>query len=259
LQFIKIKALWSEKRGMQLIRKDTGNEYIFLHYLTSVSLLLEGHWIRIKEGGCIIYDKHSYQHFVSDECELLHDWFHATGNCTEIIGKYGLKFNTVYYPQDSKFITSIIQAIEIEQLKQDIFCNEICDDKADELFARIARGIVDLEEIIFIGADIKNRFLELRTQINREFNNGWKIDTLAALVNLSPSRFHALYKEIFLISPKKDLINIRIEHAESLLLHTSYSIESIASMVGYSNPFNFIRQFKQIKNITPGQYRKAAL
>ena len=144
-------------------------------------------------------------------------------------------------------------------MKQEKNYVEICTLKAEELFARIARGIQTSIIQSSIDAATKAKFIDLRTRMNSEFDKEWDVESLASLVNLSASRFYTVYKEIFLISPKKDLINIRIEHAESLLLHTNSSLEQIANMVGYSNQYNFLRQFKQIKGITPGQYRKAAL
>jgi len=47
----------------------------------------------------------------------------------------------------------------------------------------------------------------------------------------------------------------RIDKAKELLSTTNYSIGKISEMVGYINQTSFIRRFKQICSVTPGDYR----
>jgi len=49
---------------------------------------------------------------------------------------------------------------------------------------------------------------------------------------------------------------VRIEKAKQLLLETEDSVQEIASRVGYTHSFSFIRMFKRIVGLTPGEYRK---
>ena len=55
---------------------------------------------------------------------------------------------------------------------------------------------------------------------------------------------------------KQYLTNVRISHAQRLLLESDYSIEQIAKMCGYGNASNFIVAFKKKIQITPMQYKK---
>ena len=50
--------------------------------------------------------------------------------------------------------------------------------------------------------------------------------------------------------------NLRIRKAQDLLIHSSYSISRISEMVGYVNESSFIRRFKQICGVTPGEFRQ---
>lgn len=52
------------------------------------------------------------------------------------------------------------------------------------------------------------------------------------------------------------LTKLRIEHAKKLLETTSDSVQNIAEHVGYLYPMSFIRVFKKIVGMTPGDYRK---
>jgi len=73
---------------------------------------------------------------------------------------------------------------------------------------------------------------------------------------LSESHFFALYKKNYGLSPMRDLINARITAAKNLLMFTDKKISEIAEKTGYSNPYHFSRQFKQITGITPIAFRK---
>lgn len=251
-----IKSMWPEKENFFLEREDIGEEYIFLHFLTPAELYLEQRWIRVEPGGCILYDRHSHQKFRTKENRLLHNWFHAEGDCDMVVKKYGLQFGTVYYPAGSEEITRLIQSIELEQLQQRPFFQEFCALKAEELFAYIARGRRSAVDSPQIAEDTRRRFIALRCHIHQTFEENWNTQRMASQVNLSPSRFYALYRQIFGISPKQDLQAVRIEHAKRLLLQNKYSVEQVAELSGYQNPYHFIRQFKQFTGMTPGNYSK---
>ena len=88
-----------------------------------------------------------------------------------------------------------------------------------------------------------------------DYKRDWSIDEMAELVHLSASRFFTLYKNIFGVSPKEDLLKSRIQHAE-MLLSQGYSVKEVATLSGFSNQYNFIRQFKKLTGQTPGKYKK---
>ncbi|MNV94816.1 HTH-type transcriptional regulator YesS [compost metagenome] len=53
------------------------------------------------------------------------------------------------------------------------------------------------------------------------------------------------------------LIQLRIDKAKELLTGTNLKIHDIAEQVGYQ-PSYFIRLFKKMEDMTPGQYRERA-
>ena len=256
MHFLKVKALWPEKKGFHLVRKTIGNEYIFLHLLSPVKIFLNGQWHFAKEGACVLYDRHSYQEFIAQERELLHDYFHLSGDLTETVERLGLSFSTLYYPQNNDKITSIIQQIEQEQLKKNDYYEDFCSLKLTELMIYLARSAKNASLSCNIDSNTYNRFVRLRHDIHTKFDSNLTVEEMAAMVNLSPSRFHSIYKSIFGISPKKDYLNIRIEHAKTILQQRKYSVAQVAMMSGYSNQYHFIRQFKDVVGVTPGKFLK---
>ncbi|MCG7383122.1 AraC family transcriptional regulator [Paenibacillus sp. ACRRY] len=55
------------------------------------------------------------------------------------------------------------------------------------------------------------------------------------------------------------VIQTRIEKAQELLLHTEASLQEIAEGVGYKDLSYFIRMFKKVTGLTPGNYRSISL
>ena len=50
--------------------------------------------------------------------------------------------------------------------------------------------------------------------------------------------------------------NLRMEKAKELLISTELGLNDIPLQVGYLNVSSFIRRFKQLTGLTPGQYVK---
>ena len=57
-------------------------------------------------------------------------------------------------------------------------------------------------------------------------------------------------------TPMKYLANLRMIEAERLLIEGEATITFIAESVGYDNPSNFARAFKQFTGMSPREYRK---
>ena len=50
---------------------------------------------------------------------------------------------------------------------------------------------------------------------------------------------------------------LRIQKAKKLLTTSTMPLDIVAEEVGYYNTNSFIRRFKQVVGITPGEYRKS--
>ena len=55
------------------------------------------------------------------------------------------------------------------------------------------------------------------------------------------------------------IIAQRITRARALLIETNLPLREIAHQLGYDSEFFFARQFKQIAQVTPGEYRRSGL
>ena len=255
MEFTAVKSMWPEKKGFTLYRPKLKDEYIFIHFLTPATVFIKGEYIKARQGACIFFPPGACQEFSSPECELLHDWFHVTADFEALMLKYNVEPFKLYYP-DSTEITEIIKEIEFEHLSRSLFFDESIRILSEKLLIALVRSDKSSGFTPSPAPDLhKQQFIHARSEIHMNYQKDWTISEMADLVHLSPSRFFTLYKGIFGISPKEDLLNSRIQHAE-MFLSQGHTVGETAFLSGFTNQYNFIRQFKKFTGKTPGKYKK---
>ncbi|SEL62632.1 transcriptional regulator, AraC family [Aquimarina amphilecti] len=95
----------------------------------------------------------------------------------------------------------------------------------------------------------------IRTFMNNNFDKPLDVEDYSYLTGRSISTFRRDFKSKFGISPKKWLIERRLEKASFLLKDTNDSVTSIARQVGYENTPHFIKTFQKKFNISPKQFQ----
>ena len=83
------------------------------------------------------------------------------------------------------------------------------------------------------------------------------IRDLAERVNLSPSRFRALFTAQIGLAPGLYLQRLRLRRARLLVERTFLSIKEIMVLVGYSDPSHFSRDFRREHRHAPSDFRGA--
>lgn len=104
--------------------------------------------------------------------------------------------------------------------------------------------------------DYRQQIYRLRRNITAEPQKQWNIDDMARDIGISRSHMQRLYKQLFSVSIKDDVITARINKAMHLLTYTNIRIQEIAELCGYNNDNHLMRQFKEKTGKTAMQYRK---
>lgn len=250
----RVRHKWPEAKGFQLIRPKGYPEYTFLHFLTPVTLHLGNTSVEVKAGGCILFPPGMPQFFTAASA-LVHDWFHATAELGVFLEQYGLPQGQVFYPAEDAFITELLQKMELEYFSEHKHKEALLNGYLQELLILLDRKISTAPPPLKHTELLHMR--EMRQRILSDPKHRWTVEEMAALVGLSTSRFHAVYKALFGIAPMQDLIEARVESAKNrLLLQPETSLAEIADVLGYNDQFHFIRQFRKETGMTPGQFRK---
>jgi AraC family transcriptional regulator of arabinose operon len=85
----------------------------------------------------------------------------------------------------------------------------------------------------------------------------WDTPTLAALVNLSPSRFRHLFKQETGKGPAQYLKEFRLRKAEKMLRTTFLNVKQVLKQVGLGSNAHFVHDFRKLYGMTPTAYRRA--
>lgn len=83
------------------------------------------------------------------------------------------------------------------------------------------------------------------------------LEKAAEAVNLSAGHLSRLYKRVTGESFSDYLMDLRMREAKVLLLDLRYRTYQIAELLGYENPKNFTRAFRQYCGVSPRDYRNA--
>lgn len=83
-----------------------------------------------------------------------------------------------------------------------------------------------------------------------------RVSALAALANLSPSHYRALFRQQTGYSPIDYFIRLRMHQACQLLDNTNLSVKDIAGRLGYEDQLYFSRLFKSVNDVAPSDYRQ---
>lgn len=96
----------------------------------------------------------------------------------------------------------------------------------------------------------------VRNFIEQRYGDDLYLDLIADKLNISPGYLRQYYKEKTGKSISDSVDEVRIRHAKRFLTETDWKVHEIAAKVGYRNANSFIRMFRRLTNVTPGEYRR---
>ncbi|KIL40405.1 hypothetical protein SD70_13335 [Gordoniibacillus kamchatkensis] len=98
---------------------------------------------------------------------------------------------------------------------------------------------------------------EVKAYLEHNFTNpNLSLDFLSDQFGMNGKYVSKLFKEAYGVKFVDYLIDLRIEHAKRMLKETDNTVQEIAESVGYSSAISFIRTFKKVTGVSPGDYRK---
>jgi AraC-like DNA-binding protein len=87
--------------------------------------------------------------------------------------------------------------------------------------------------------------------IHSNYRESMDVDSLAALVNMSPSAFHRAFKDVTSSSPIQYVKKVRLSKAKALLIEEGARVNEAATEVGYESAAQFSREFKRYFGTSP--------
>lgn len=108
--------------------------------------------------------------------------------------------------------------------------------------------------------EMDSRILPAISYMEQHYREGVTVEELAAVSNMSLSRFFPNFRNATGVTPIEYMNHYRVSRAIILLMNNSeLSIENISEQVGFESSAYFRRVFKNVTGRTPREYRKSSM
>ena len=207
--------------------------------------------ITLGKGSFVLFPpSYRYRYRPADgESEIRYCWCHFSGNSvSELLSAFGLDQLPMYgrYPRPEEILFDFGRITESAALPEPMR-TQVMGSFFSSVLAMLAKNKSGEKRKLPLDRSI--------SYINLNYASPITVGELAAMENLSPSRYSALFKERFGTAPMEYVINVRIRASLSLLSDTDMPIKEIAELVGYSDGHFFSRLFTRRMKRSPSEYR----
>lgn len=214
----------------------------------------------VSAGDCVFINcMNAYEHTSSNNLWTL-KWVHFYGsNMDAIYDKYKERGGkVVFQAPDPLEITTLIDEIKKIADSSSYLRDMEIHEKLSSLLLIIMKESWNesLRDEESISSKKRKDIKLIREFIDENYEKEIKLDTLAASYNISKYYLSHMFKEQYGISVTNYIISTRITKAKHFLRFTDMNTTEIANKIGYDDVNYFIRTFKKVENITPGEYRK---
>lgn len=246
-QINRIGCAYKESKSFVIDRPDGTEDYLFLIFLNDIYIGQNNQLNHYKKGTCLLYTPNQTQYYKNPYTGFENDWIHFTSDDgNDFFDTIQLPLNTPLELDAYHLIPQYIRRIEKETWMEDIGASQMSDLLIRELLIQVAR-LNQKEDSLKAESNTEVLFRQTRSSILSNPAHPWSIEEMAALTNLSRSRFSHIYADIFGVSPKEDLMRARMDLAKFLLSNDSYTISDIAEKIGYVGIYHFSKQFKKMR------------
>ena len=253
----KIRHGQKERKSFRMVRPRGQETYTVFLFQTPVTFELQSTSHPMQGGCCIIYPPGVPQYFTAHG-EAVYSWLQVSPECATLLWQYGLPVSQPFHPREVQQAAELLGKMEAEFIARNPFREALLDTYFTALLILLGRAAESPAPASSQKPEKHLDIKEIRQHILSNPQRKWTVTDMAQMMSLSPSRFHAVYKEVFGTSPMQDVIEAKVEYAKSLLLSDKgFTLPQIAEMLGYNDQYHFIRQFRAETGMTPGAYRKS--
>ena len=214
----------------------------------------------MKKGDCAFIDcRKKYSQSSSSNNLWSLKWVHFNGsNMSEIYSKYLERGGEVCFSVDdvvaNPFVLLLDLIMEIASSSSYIHDMKI-NEKLSQLLTILMEYSRNLEKPKKSNTTCLN-ISNVKAYIDQNFTDRLSLETVANQFNVNKSYLLRLFKENTGITVNNYILQKRILMAKNELRFSNKTLEVIAEECGFEGANYFIRIFKKVEGLTPGEYRK---
>lgn len=247
----------------QLFRIDTGScrpngrvDYHILYIAEGKCYVQVGDETKEAEAGSLIVflprQPQDYKFYKKDRAVSYYIHFSGTA-CHRLLKELGLDQSTVSFIGKSHSLEVILDNLVSEYRQKYKYHNYRMNGLLLDALAVMGRN---KSNMTYGDTEAGRKFGEVCKYIADNYAENISVKALADMCNLSESRFSHRFTELIGVSPKRYLLEYRMESARELLTSSDLSIREISEEVGISDQNYFSRSFKKYCGLSPNEYRR---
>lgn len=224
------------------------------------SLTYQNQTYSMKRGDCAFIDCQSkYSQSSSSKNLWSLKWVHFYGsNMGEIYSKYLERGGQVCFSVDDKKTNSFIPILDsiIETAASSSY---IRDMKINEILSRLLTILMEYSWNPEKAKSQNTKCLNIsnvKVFIDQNYTTRISLEMVAKQFNVNKSYLLRLFKECTGLTVNNYILQKRILFAKNELRFSNKTLDVIAEESGFKCANYFIRIFKKIEGLTPGEYRK---
>ncbi|MBQ6798554.1 MAG: AraC family transcriptional regulator [Oscillospiraceae bacterium] len=168
------------------------------------------------------------------------------------------KFELVEFRGENEAQREILRLMrEAADAQEDEFAEFRTRSLFSEVWLHLMRELRDPEAQAKLPKPIsQERIQTMLEYIHRHFSEKLTLEQIAASAIISGRECLRCFQSCIHKTPFEYLLDYRVQVAERLLRTTDLSITEIALQTGFSDSAYFSRQFRELRKMSPSQYRK---
>ena len=160
----------------------------------------------------------------------------------------------VFYPKHSEDILQLFKTVS-EYSYPNIINSELQQKAVAELLLLIFSDVYCYKREQSTQGENKTYVQQATEYIVKNYSKDISVDMLALELALNKNYLIKLFKKSMSVTPNKYITEVRLYHAELLLVGSDMSVQSIAEACGFNTTSYFIKRFKEAFGKTPYAYR----
>ena len=224
------------------------------------SLTYQNQTYIMKKGDCAFIDcRNKYSQSSSSKNLWSLKWVHFFGsNMSEIYSKYLERGGEVCFSVDNKKSNPFIHILDLI-METANSSSYIRDMKINEILSQLLTILMEYSwnpEKVKISNTKCLNISNVKAFIDKKFTEKIALEMVANQFNVNKSYLLRLFKENTGLTVNNYILQKRILMAKNELRFSNKTLDVIAEDCGFDSANYFIRIFKKIEGLTPGEYRK---
>jgi len=113
-------------------------------------------------------------------------------------------------------------------------------------------------ESVPLNGRAARHFAQISTWLENHFQENIGREETASHFAMTPAYLSRIFRQLTGKGFHAYLTRLRLDFARFLLLHTEHPVYLVSSQCGFQNGVHFVRRFREIEGVAPGQFRQRA-